>query len=121
VLQANPEEVYIVEGELDACALVEAGIPATQVLAAHGAKDKPTEGDPIEQPGNAYVVDALKAGLGRVMKFIRCGDADGPRRILRDDMVRILGAARFYFVEWLAGGGEGRQRYAPQRRYGAAG
>jgi hypothetical protein len=28
VLQANPDEVYIVEGELDACALVEAGIPA---------------------------------------------------------------------------------------------
>jgi twinkle protein len=103
VLQANPEEVYIVEGELDACALVEAGIPATQVLGAHGAKDKPTEGDPIEQPGYAYVVDALKAGLGRVKKFIWCGDADGAGRILRDDMVRMLGAARFYFVEWPEG------------------
>jgi twinkle protein len=103
VLRANPEEVYIVEGELDACALVEVGIPATQVLAAHGAKDKPTEGDPIEQPGYAYVKEALEAGLGRARKFIWCGDADDAGCILRDDMVRMLGAARFYFVEWPEG------------------
>lgn len=103
VLQAKSQIVYIVEGELDACALVEAGIPATQVLAAHGAKDKPTEGDPLEQPGYAYVKDALKAGLGRVKKYVWCGDADDAGRILRDDMVRMLGVAKFYFVEWPEG------------------
>src|SRR6266516_541740 len=46
--KGRPDEVYIVEGELDACALVEAGIPAARVLAAHGAQAKPTEGDPRE-------------------------------------------------------------------------
>src|SRR5450631_291720 len=49
---------------------------------------KPTEGDPLEQPGYA------------VKKYVWCGDAG---RILRDDMVRMLGPARFYFVEWPEG------------------
>src|SRR5450631_1551903 len=40
---------------------------------------------------------------GRARKFIWCGDADDAGRILRDDMVRMLGAARFYFVEWPEG------------------
>jgi len=57
VLQA--EAGLLVEGELDVCALVEAGVPVTEILGAHGAKDKPIEGDPIEQPGYAYVVQAL--------------------------------------------------------------
>ena len=48
VLQA--EAGLLVEGELDVCALVEAGVPVTEILGAHGAKDKPIEGDPIEQP-----------------------------------------------------------------------
>jgi len=95
--------VYIVEGELDACALVEAGIPVSRVLAAHGAKDKPTEGDPRELAGYAYVEEALKAGLSKVQKIIWCGDADGAGRILRDDMVILFGAARFYFIEWPEG------------------
>jgi hypothetical protein len=56
---SKPKQVYIVEGELDVCALVEAGVPVTEILGAHGAKDKPIEGDPIEQPGYAYVVQAL--------------------------------------------------------------
>src|SRR5216684_2081404 len=97
------DEVYIVEGELDACALVEAGIPSWRVLAAHGAKDKPTEGDPREQGGYAYVDEALEAGLKNVERFVWCGDSDNAGRILRDDMVKMLGAARFYFVEWPEG------------------
>ena len=40
VLKAKPEIVYIVEGEPDVCALVEAGISETQVIGCHGAKDK---------------------------------------------------------------------------------
>jgi twinkle protein len=103
VLRANPEAVYITEGELDAIALVEAGIEPTAVLGAHGAKDKPTEGDPADLPGYAYVLDALAAGLKRVKRFIWCGDADGPGLLLREDMVRILGAARFWFIDWPEG------------------
>lgn len=100
VLEANPARVWIVEGELDAVALVEAGVSPNAVLGAHGAKDKPTEGDPLELPGYAYVTDALKAGLYRVKEFIWCGDDDPAGLNLREDMVRLLGAARFHFVQW---------------------
>src|SRR5437764_4397941 len=37
VLAANPRTVFITEGEMDAAALVEAGIRGDQVLAAQGA------------------------------------------------------------------------------------
>jgi twinkle protein len=103
VLQGKSDTVFIVEGELDACSLVEARIPVSQVLAAHGAKDKPTEGDPKELAGYAYVDEALEAGLAKVKKFVWCGDADSAGRILREDMVKLLGAARFWFVEWPEG------------------
>lgn len=100
VLAASPATVFVVEGEFDACALVEAGIPATAVLSVpNGAKAKPVE-DPKESRGYAYVEDALKAGLSRVKRFVWCGDADGAGHALRADMVKLLGAARFWFVDW---------------------
>jgi twinkle protein len=100
VLQAQSEMVFIVEGECDACALVEAGIPASQVLSVpNGAKAKPAD-DPKESRGYAYVTDALEAGLKRTKKFVWCGDADGAGHALREDMVKLLGAARFWFVDW---------------------
>lgn len=103
VLQAKSETVYIVEGETDVCALVEAGIPVAEILGAHGAKDKPTTGNPKEMNGYAYVEEALEAGLSRVKKFVWCGDGDGAGHILREDMVKLLGAARFWFIEWPEG------------------
>jgi len=100
VLQASPGTVYITEGELDACALVEAGIPSNCVLSVpNGAVERPTESD-REARGYAYAQEALKAGLHRVKKVVWCGDADGPGRSLRQDMARVLGAARFWFVDW---------------------
>jgi twinkle protein len=103
VLKANPKEVFIVEGELDACALVEAGIPPDRVLSVpNGAKEKPAE-DPKEMRGYDYVREALAAGLSKVKRFVWCGDADGNGHALRADMVRILGAARFWFVDWPEG------------------
>lgn len=103
VLGANPKRVFIVEGEFDMMALVEAGIPETEVLSVpNGAKEKPADA-PKDQRGLAYVEEALTAGLSRVEQFIWCGDSDGPGRALRDDMVRILGAARFYHVDWPEG------------------
>jgi twinkle protein len=103
VLAANPREVFITEGELDACALVEAGVPADRVLSVpNGAKERASE-DPKAAAGYGYVEDALKAGLSRVKKFVWCGDADGNGHALRADMVRLLGAARFWFVDWPEG------------------
>jgi twinkle protein len=103
VLAGKMEHVFIVEGEPDACALVEAGVPPDCVLSVpNGAKERAAE-DPKEMRGYAYVEDALKAGLSKAKKFIWCGDADGPGLALRADMVRVLGAARFWFVDWPEG------------------
>ena len=103
VLRADPEEVFIVEGELDACALVESGVPPDRVLSVpNGAKAKPAD-DPKEQRGYAYVADALAAGLNRVKKFIWCGDGDEAGHSLRAVMVRILGTAKFWYVDWPEG------------------
>lgn len=101
VLASAPATVFITEGELDACALVEAGIQPDQVLSVPGgAREKPAG---AELRGYAYVETALKAGLHRTKKFVWCGDADGPGRSLRADMAKILGAARFWFVDWPEG------------------
>jgi twinkle protein len=103
VLKAAPNEVFIVEGELDACALVEAGIPPDRVLSVpNGAKQKAAD-NPQDMRGYDYVKEALAAGLSKVKKFVWCGDADGSGHALRADMVRILGAARFWFVDWPEG------------------
>jgi twinkle protein len=104
VLRASPSTVYITEGELDACALVEAGISHEQVLSVpNGAVERPTEEPNPEARGYSYVLDALKAGLSKVKKFVWCGDMDGPGRSLRSDMAKILGVARFWFVDWPEG------------------
>lgn len=103
VLAANPDEVFIVEGECDALALAEAGIQAERILSVpNGAKAKPAE-DPKELRGYDYVTAALNAGLNRVKRFVWCGDADTPGRSLREDMVQVLGSAKFHFVEWPEG------------------
>jgi twinkle protein len=97
VLAGGLTTVYLTEGELDACALVEAGIAADAVLSVPaGAREKPAGAE----GGHAYAVDALKAGLSRCRRFVWCGDEDGPGHALRADMVRIFGAARFHFVSW---------------------
>lgn len=100
VLAAGSETVFITEGELDCCALVEAGIPSECVLSVpNGAKQRETD-TPVEARGYGYVDEALTNGLARVKRFVWCGDGDGPGLSLRADMARLLGAARFSFVEW---------------------
>lgn len=103
VLTAAPETVFITEGEFDAAALVECGISADQVLSVpSGAPEKPTpDNEPLT--GYAYALDALKAGLSRAKRFVWCGDGDDAGLALRMNMARILGVARFWFVEWPEG------------------
>jgi twinkle protein len=101
------ETVYITEGEWDTAALIEAGIPVEQVVSVpNGAREQKREADndnAADLRGYAYVEEALRAGLGRAKRFVWCGDNDGPGRTLRADMVRLLGAAHFNFVEWPEG------------------
>lgn len=100
VLRAKPETVYITEGEPDALAMVEAGMPPESVLSVpNGAVERPVDADP-DVRGYEYVQQALRDGLNRTKRFVWCGDADGPGRSLRSDMAKILGMARFWFVDW---------------------
>lgn len=95
------QTVYITEGEWDAASLVESGISEKQVISVpNGAREKP-QGEEIS--GYGYVEEALKFGLNKAKRFVFCGDMDGPGLALRQDMARILGVARFWFVEWPEG------------------
>lgn len=107
VLGASPGDVWITEGEWDAAALIEAGIDADRVLSVpNGARERHREeGDEADAKekgdgGYRFAVEALKAGLAKHKRFIWCGDMDTAGLALRQDMARILGAARFWFVEW---------------------
>lgn len=101
VLADVPGRVFITEGEMDALALVEAGVDPGQVLSVPtGAKQNPSA-NPLASYG--YVTDALKAGLSAVKQIVWCGDADGPGYALRNDMVQVFGAARFLKIEWPEG------------------
>jgi twinkle protein len=103
VLNARPARVFVTDGELDALALVEAGVSPDEILSVpNGAKQQTAE-DPSRQPGYAFVDDALKAGLSGIQCFVWCGEGDSSGLALRADMVRLLGAARFHFVIWPEG------------------
>lgn len=97
VLSANDLcRVYIVEGEMDRCALVEAGISHDHVLAAPGASGgKNTE---LE-----YVKDALGAGLSKCSTFVLCTDADQAGLELRQALANVLGPARCEYIDWPEG------------------
>lgn len=92
--------VYVVEGELDACALVEAGVPFDAVLSVPNGAKQHSSDDPKAQAGYQFVSDALKAGLSKVKTVVWCGDHDAPGLTLRSDMLALFGEARFHFVEW---------------------
>jgi twinkle protein len=96
VLRANPDTVYLVEGEFDALALVEAGIPPECVLSLPNGAGEASD-------GGGYVEEALAAGLNRVQRFIWCGDGDDVGLKLRSEMVHRLGPARVWFVNWPEG------------------
>lgn len=93
VLQGKMDRVYLTEGELDACALVEAGFTADAVLSAPSG----TTGE------HSYVAEALKAGLAKAKRFVFCGDTDEVGLRLRAEMAQILGTAKMFFVEWPEG------------------
>lgn len=102
VLAKNPATIFITEGELDSCALVEAGFDPSQVLSVpNGATER--RSDTGEISGYTYVKEGLKEGLNRVKRVIWCGDNDGPGLALRADMARLFGPARYYFVDWPEG------------------
>ena len=98
VLASLPSRVYICEGEFDALAIAESGIPQNSILSVpNGAREKPVES------GNSYVVEAIEAGLKNISEIVWVGDSDAPGLVLRSEMARIFGAARFWFLNWPEG------------------
>lgn len=89
VLAGPMDRVYITEGEIDTLSLAEAGIGPNRILSA-----------PSGTTGLAYVEKALAAGLAKCKRFIWCGDQDPVGLALRAEMAKVLGIARFYFIEW---------------------
>jgi twinkle protein len=100
VLAGPLAEVYITEGEMDACALVEAGVPPHSVLSVVGGAPAAATEDASGAQRYAYVAAALAAGLDRCRKFVLVTDSDSPGRHLRSDLAVLLGAASCHWIDW---------------------
>ncbi len=103
VLSAKSKRVFVVEGEMDALAMMEAGVEVAEIISVpNGAPQRASE-DPAEQDRYRYINAAFDEGLSAVKQFILATDGDAPGQALRQDLVRLLGVARCYFIEWPAG------------------
>lgn len=90
----NPDEVILVEGEMDVLALAEAGI--TNAVSLRGGA--PTEG---ERSDRRY--EPLRThwrALKEVGRFVLAGDMDEPGQTLREALAQRLGRERCHLVEW---------------------
>lgn len=103
VLARTPDVVYVVEGEMDRCAMVEAGFDPSEVLAAPGASKKKSKDEEEKDEGPDYVGRALDAGLKKVTTFVLCMDNDEVGLPFRKIMAMALGISRCKFVEWPEG------------------
>jgi twinkle protein len=100
VLSGPLEAVYITEGEMDALALVEAGVPAHSVLSVVGGAPANATENVRDAKRYAYIIDALESGLDRCKKFVLVTDSDSPGRHLRADLATLLGAALCHWIDW---------------------
>jgi twinkle protein len=101
--QGDLSVVYITEGEFDACALVEAGIPANAVISTPNGATAEEMDDPAEAKKYGWLIDAMEEGLATASRYVIASDNDGPGRAFRHDLVRILGPAKTWFVDWPEG------------------
>lgn len=100
VLEGPKNVVYVVEGEMDRCSLVEAGFSPDEVLAAPGATPKKKKPGDEEGDEPTYIAAALESGLSEVKTFVLCMDNDEAGLPFRKMMARALGMARCEFVDW---------------------
>ena len=108
-LREKSERVYITEGEMDALALIEAGVPISEVISVPNGAPIRVSDKPDEMGRYGYVDKGLEEGLSGCKKFVLATDNDAPGRALREDLVRMLGPARCYFVEWPDGSKDANQ------------
>lgn len=89
--------VVITEGEWDALAAIQAGVPAV-VSVPNGAPGKPTAD--LDTAKRYEWVDRHAADLAQVREFIIAADDDQAGWNLRADLVALLGADRCRFIEY---------------------
>ncbi len=70
VLKAKSERVYVTEGEMDALALMEAGVPSREVVSVPNGAPKQAADDPEVQDRYRYVDAGLGEGFGSTKKFV---------------------------------------------------
>ena len=102
VLKGPNDIAYVVEGEMDCAALVEAGFPAHEVLSVPIGSQSVDASDENPEKGGRYrwVDTALAEGLSKVKKFVLVTDNDAKGQALRQDLIRLLGPARCWFVDF---------------------
>ena len=96
----GPKEIIIVEGEMDALSLNEAGI--WNVLSVPDGAPKEARTDPIDPENDAkfeYVWNC-RSVIDWADKVILATDADGPGRALEDELARRIGKAKCWRVAW---------------------
>ena len=101
VLRGKYSEVYVVEGEADCLAMIQAGIPNVLSVPS-GAPNQQTE-NPAEAKRYDFIESGMQDGLSSIKKWILCTDADGPGRHLRSDLAALIGPGKCYWVEWPEG------------------
>ena len=89
--------VVITEGEWDAIAAIQAGVPFV-VSVPNGAPGSETKD--LDNAKRYEWVDRHANDLAQVKQFIIAADDDKAGRYLRDDLVGLLGAERCSFVEY---------------------
>jgi twinkle protein len=92
-------DLYIVEGELDALSLVEAGIP--NVLSVPDGAPKTAGGDRHDKKFS-FVPDC-EQWIAPFQRIILAVDADGPGEALAEELARRYGKDLCWSVRWPAG------------------
>jgi len=102
-LLSNPDHVYIVEGEMDALAFMEAGI--WNVLSVPNGAPPPEREDEVVEPEHdetfRYLWNCREELAG--IRFVLAGDSDAAGIKLRHSLVSRLGRANCDIVDWPEG------------------
>jgi twinkle protein len=100
VLAGPLDAVFVVEGEMDALALSEAGVPDDAILAFPGGAPSGDGEQPKDSRRYEHVLKALELGLAKAKRFVLAADNDDPGRRLRRDLATIFGAGKCWTVDW---------------------
>lgn len=92
-------DFVIVEGEIDALSMAEAGIPAVSV--PNGAPVKVVDGKITPEEDHKFkFLWAAKQHIEKAKRVIIAVDDDGPGKALAEEIARRVGRDRCWLVEW---------------------